>query len=339
MKKAILVMAVAAVLTSCKKKSEEIIPEKLAADIELVVKGTTREKLPLYPSSDTYNFLGFGYDATDQFNDLGSVRASVVDVTTYAGSGSYRVNIIRGTEGSWKTIQAENAVDLAEKFSRSFKETMGQRLFGNTLAQIFPETSVTDNKYVYGYYSNYFIWKRYVFNYEQAVNNFVTTGFKRDIALLSAQELVHKYGTHVLTGIEMGSKFDVVYQAEATGGNRQAIIMEGLRYALKRTFGLATGYLDEPNLRNLNANSSAQLYYNAIGGDMNQLKIQTINNRLMLNITDWRLSTTEDRAQFVGVYDHGLLPLDRFIDDSAKKAEVKSYLEAYFASKSVKLTN
>ncbi|MGY0038247.1 hypothetical protein [Pedobacter sp. NJ-S-72] len=176
MKKEILVMAVFAMLVSCKKQADEVTnpdkKEKLSPDIELVVKGATQETPPLYPWSETYNFLGFGYDATDKFNDEVSVRGNVVDIPAYAASGSYRINLIRGTEGSWRTIEAENALDLSEKFSNSFKETKGLRLFGNTVEKAFPGTVATDKKYVYGYYSNYVVWKRYTFYYDQGVNSF-----------------------------------------------------------------------------------------------------------------------------------------------------------------------
>jgi hypothetical protein len=88
MKKATLFMAAFAMLASCKKKSEEIvIEEKLSPDIELVVNGETEETQPLYQPSETYNFLGFGYDATDKFNNQASIRASVVDVEAYTASG------------------------------------------------------------------------------------------------------------------------------------------------------------------------------------------------------------------------------------------------------------
>lgn len=335
-------MATFAILASCKKNSgESTTPdpkEKLSPDIELVVKGATQESQPLYPWSKTYDFLGFGYDVTDKFNDQAAVRANVVDVPAFAASEPQRVIESRGTEGSWKNIQANDAVALSEKLSNSFTETKGLKLFGNTVENIFPGTVATDKKYVYGYYSNYMIWKRYSF-YGQTINNFLTAGFKNDITKLSAEELVHKYGTHVLTQIELGSKFDVIYQAEATEQNRGAIIMEGLRYALKHTFGLASGYLDEVNLRDLNANSSAKIHYSSIGGDISKLKPEIVNNKLKLNITDWRASTTEDKARFIGVYNNGLEPLDSFIDDAAKKAQVKSYLEQYFAAKAVKLTN
>nr|WP_294877396.1 MAC/perforin domain-containing protein [uncultured Pedobacter sp.] len=339
MKKAILFMAAFAMLASCKKKSEEIvIEEKLSPDIELVVKGATEETQPLYQPSETYNFLGFGYDATDKFNNQASIRASVVDVEAYIASGS-RINIIRSGEASWRTVEAENAADLSEIFSNSYEHTKGLRLFGNTIEKTFPGTVVTDRKYVYGYFYLYWISKRFKFYDEKPANNYLTSDFKRDITLLNAQELVHKYGTHVLKGIEMGSKLDVIYQAEAKEENRGAIIREGLRYAMIRTFGISTGYMDDVNLRHLNANSSAQIYFSATGGDMSKLKIETINNRRVVNIANWLSTTTEDGAQFIFAYRNGLEPLDSFVDDSVKKAEVKSYLEEYFAAKAIKLTN
>lgn len=344
MKRTILALAFMATLAACKKNPEEIpnpVPEeKLSPDIAFTVKGATQDTQPLYPSSETFNFLGFGYDVTDKFNDHASIRASVVDIPAYAASGSSRVNLNRSTEGSWTTIQAKNADDLSRKFSNSFDVTKGLKLFGNTIDKTFAGTVTTDKKYVYGYYSYYMIWKRYKFYYDQPVNNYLTASFKNDITLLSAQELVNKYGTHVLTNIKIGSKFDVVYQAEAPENDRrEAIIMEGFRYTLKRTFGLPTGYLDEPNLRDLNNNTSAQIYYSSTGGDISKLKTETINNRLILNLNNWVASTTEDKARFIGASDNGLEPLYSFIDDSIKKAEVKSYIDQYFAAKAVKLTN
>jgi hypothetical protein len=341
LKRTILLIAAFATLISCKKNANEIpnIDKALSPNIELVVKGATEEESPLYQWSATYNFLGFGFDATDKFNDEASVRASVVDVSTYVASGPDKVDLNRSTEASWDIIEAENAVDLSEKFSNSFNQTNGLRLFGNTVGEMFNGTVAADKKYIYGYYSNYLIWKRLKFYYDQNVNNFLTAGFKRDITLLSAQELVNKYGTHVLTEIKVGSKFDVFYQAEAPDVNRKSIVREGVRYALKRTFGLISGYLDDVNLQNLDANSSARIYYSSIGGDISKLKSQTINNRLMLNITDWRFTATEDKARFIGANSNGLVTLDNFIDDVAKKAEVKSYLKQYFGSKAVRLIN
>ena len=336
-------MVVIAMMASC-KKNETNLPTpvvKLSEDISFSVKGATQETQPLHQPSEKHDFLGYGYDVTDRFNDQASIRANVIDIPLYAASGASRVNVSRGTEGSWTTFQAKDAIALSEKFSNSIEATKGNKLFGSTIMHAFPETTAADKKYVYGYYSNYMIWKRYTIYYEQEVNSYLTADFKRDITLLNAQELVNKYGTHVLTRIKIGSKFDVVYQAAAPGEdwNREAISMEGLRYALKRTFGLMTGYLDDPNLKNLNANSSAQIYYSSVGGNFNELKTETINNRLILNLNNWRASTTEDKARFIGPEDKGLEPLFKFIDDVAKKEQVKNYIQQYYANKAVKLQN
>jgi len=343
MKRTILALAFMATLAACKKNPEEIpnpVPEeKLSPDIAYTVKGATQDTQPLYPPSATFNFLGFGYDVTDKFNDLASVRGNVVDISAYDADRLYNVLSIRGTQSSWRTIQAQSAVDLSTQFSNSYNATKSLKLFGNTINQVFPGTDATNKKYVYGHYSYYIILKLYKFYYDQGVNKFLTADFKKDITLLPAQELVSKYGTHVLTNIKIGSKFDVIYQAEAPQNERRgAIVMEGFRYTLKRTFGLPTGYLDEPILRNLNDNTSAQIYYSSTGGDISKLKPGTINNRVIVNLTNWVASTTEDKATFIGAAEDGLAPLYNFIDDAAKKAEVKAYLDHYYADKVVKLT-
>lgn len=335
-------MAIFAMLASCKKENEEIITTEmtkvLSQDINVLVRGAAKDQ-PLYPWSGTYNFLGFGYDVTDTYNDEVSVRANVVDIPAYAASEASRIQFIRGTEGSWNTMIATDAVNLSEQFSYSTRDTKGMRAYGNTVERAFPGAAAHSKKYVYGYYSNYMVWKRYRFYYGHEVNNFLTAGFKKDITTLSAEALVHKYGTHVLSRIKLGSKFDVVYQAEAPIDDRQQTSMEGLRYALKHTFGLMSGHLDEVNLKYLNANSSAQIFYSAIGGDANQLKMETIKDRQMLNITNWSASRTEDRARFIGIEDDGLVSLDNFIEDSVKKAEVKTFIAQYFIDKAAKLIN
>lgn len=333
-------MALFAGLASCKKENGEIITTEmtkvLSQDINVFVKGKTKEQ-SLYQWSETYNFLGFGYDVTDTYNDEVSVRANIIDIPAYAASGANRINFRRGTEGSWNTIIATDAVNLSEQFSNSAKDTRGLSVYGNTIERAFPGAAAHNKKYVYGYYSNYMVWKRYRFHYSHAVNNFLTAGFENDLTTLSAEALVHKYGTHVLTRIKLGSKFDVVFQAEAPVDSRQQTSMEGLRYALKRTFGLMSGHLDDVNLKNLNANSSAQILFSSVGGDASQLKIETIKDRTMLNITNWSATRTEDRARFIGIEDDGLVSLDNFIDDSVKKAEVKTFIAQYFVDKAAKL--
>jgi len=342
MKKTILALAMLAILASCKKDSSEILePEEvLSTDIKLMVKGETQESMPLYAASEKYNFLGYGYDVTDQFNSESSTRAGVVDMAAYAAASPGLIDLARGTESSSITILGKNAVDLSEKLSNRINSTKGQRAFGYTMLKAFPESTTTASKYVYGYYSYYMIWKRYRFYYDQRINSYLTTGFKQDLLTLNAEALVKKYGTHILTGLSIGSKFDVLYQADGSAGfDKEATAMEGIRYALAKTFGLFSGYLDEANLRNLNANAGAEIYYSSTGGDISKLKTEKINDRVILNLNNWVATTTEDKARFTGALNDGLTPLYELIDDVQKKEEVKVYIDSYLSLKAVKLTN
>ena len=341
MKKILFMLAVVATLASCKKNSEEIIepPKPLSPDIDLAINGATKESQALYPSSSTFNYLGYGYDVTENFNSEASIRASVVDMPSFDADPLHSVNLSRGTESSWTTLVANNAVDLSEKLSNSFMETKGLMLFGQILNEAFPVNDTKDSKYVYAYYSYYMIRKRHRFYYDQSVNGFLTNGFKQDINLLSAENLITKYGTHVLVGVKVGAKFDVMYQAIAAEGDRQKISMEGQRYALKNTFGLPSGYLDDVNLADLNANSAAKVYYTSVGGDIQRLKTQTAGKKVIVNISNWVSSTTEDKARFIGALDEGIVPIYSFINDATKKAQVKAYFDQYLVAKTVRLAN
>lgn len=333
-------LALIATLVSCTKNQDEnpFPVENLSADIDLDVKGATLEVKPLYPPSDVYNFLGYGYDVTDKFVDEVSIRASVFNVAAYAATGTNRINMPRSTESSWKNVIGKDAANLSERLSNTFEATRGFKVFGNTIQSSFPTRNFTNSNYVYAYYSYYMSRKGFEFYYEPALNDFITDNFRADITKLNAEHLVKKYGTHVLRDIKVGAKFDVVYQANAAEGDKENISMEGQRYALKKTFGLMSGYLDPVNLKNLNANISAKIYFSSTGGDINKLKTETINNRLVLNISNWVSSTTEEKARFMSIASDGLVPLYNFINDNNKKAEVKQYIEQYIESKEVKLT-
>ncbi|RZL37316.1 MAG: hypothetical protein EOP00_28745, partial [Pedobacter sp.] len=203
MKKILSSLALVATLISCTKNEDEnpFPEEKLSADIDLVVKGATQEIKPLYPPSNVYNFLGYGYDVTDKFVDEVSVRASVLDVAKYAATNTNRINMPRNSTSSWRNVIGKDAANLSERLSNTFDATKGFKVFGNTIQSSFPTSNFTSSNYVYAYYSYYMIRKGFEFYYESALNDFVTDDFKADFTKLNVEQLVKKYGTHVLRDI------------------------------------------------------------------------------------------------------------------------------------------
>lgn len=334
MKRTILMLGLLAVLGAC-KKSRNQVPQKgnenIPSDIKLIITNGNLSNNLNQQGDATYNFLGFGYDITDQYNDASSVRSEVINIPSFANGNPGRFDISRATSGYWENFSGENAADLARQLSQKFDESNGLNLYKNTIANAFPGADVFNSKYVYGYYSAVGVRMRMkiVDDFNNLLNSYVTSDFSQDINTLSPAELVKKYGTHVLRTVQIGSRFITVYQAEAPVANRKIISSTGLRYAMKTTFGLATGELDPIDLVALNANKSATIYYYAVGGDQSKLKVNIVNNKTIINPSDWFGSTTEEKARFIGTTENGLIPLYDLITDVNKKAIIKSYITKY----------
>lgn len=341
MKKILLLVVYITALASCKKDQNVGLqpePQELSPDIKFAITGAANEPRALYEPSPTANFLGYGYDVTDRFNSEASMRASIVDINELERHGELSKSY--STQGGPINILGKDALDFSKRLSNQIDGTSGLSVFGKTIEAAFPETTFSEPSYVYAYYSFYWVRKTFSFFHSETYKTkYLTDAFRRDMAALSAKQIVEKYGTHVVTRVRVGSKFDVIYQAKASQGDREKIVREGQRYALKKAFGLSTGYLDEVDLTNLNANSSAKIHYSSVGGDISQLKPEVVNNRQFLNITNWLNSITDDNVRFIGVADKGMMPIYTFIDDNAKMAEVKAYIEGYLAERSVKLTS
>lgn len=334
MKRTILMLALLAALGSCKKSPNQIQKKddgKLPADIKLTVTNGNLSNDVNQQGNATYNFLGFGYDITDQYNDASSVRSEVINIPSFAKSNPGGFDINRSTTGYWENFSGENATDLTGQLSEQFDQTSGLKMFKNTIAGAFPGADPFNTKYVYGYYSYIGIIMRIkiIDDYNNALNSYVTNSFSQDVNTLAAAELVKKYGTHVLRRVILGSRLNAVYQAEAPDTNRKKISSTGLRYAIKTTFGLPTGELDPIDLAALNANTSAKIYFNAVGGDQSKLKEVSVNNKTIINPTEWFGSTSEEKARFIGVAKDGLIPLYDLITDINKKAVVKAYIVKY----------
>ncbi|SEQ95093.1 membrane lipoprotein lipid attachment site-containing protein [Pedobacter rhizosphaerae] len=343
MKKTILALTALVILASCKKPTETIStnPEEisLSPDIDLEITGSSLATQPAYQPSANYSYLGYGYDVADVFNHVSSVRAPVVDIVSFVKNREYAVNKNNGTSGSWTTFNATSALNLAEKFSNATPATNGLQVYGNTLRNVFPQANVFDKKYIYGYYSQYFIRRTFTFYPEEDVNNFLSETFKSDLLVLDDAALVKKYGTHVMAGVMIGSTLDVFYQAETNKGNREAVALEGLRYAMKRTFGLPTGYLDDVVLTDLHGNSKAKIFYQSRGGDRTKLVEELIKERRFVNLTNWMASRNEETYTFIAPSEDRLTPLHAYVTDPVRKERLKNFILQYLKEKAVTLSN
>lgn len=343
MKKLILSLAVIAMLASCKKKTPIVVPpepekEKLAKDINVYISGFTRFTDPAPQGNGIYNFLGYGYDVTDKYNNQEAVRLNVIDVSSFVAANPTRFDL--GWPKASYSINkiATSAEDFSSQLSNDFLATKGLKLFRNTVKSSSSWDNFLDRKYVYGYYSKVVEQKRIKFM-ASASGSYLSTNFVQDLAALDPAALVQRYGTHVLQDITLGASFSVIYQASTAGQDKHKISAAGLRYTLNKGFGLFTGELDPIDLAALNANKGATIYYIATGGDLSKLQWNQTFQIPFFSINDWHSSATEDKSKLIRIAEDGLVPLEDFIADAKKKAVVKAYIAQYIRDKEVKLEN
>jgi hypothetical protein len=342
MKKIILPLLVIITLYACKKSDLAAnVPVKTLPDSNILVTGPPANALNSSLNIDkTYNLLGYGYDITGKYADTSAVRGQAINMAAFDAGNPNRVVTDLSATSTFNIINAVNAEDLSAQISARLTETNGLKQFKQAIVSPFADGNALSSAYVYGYYAVIIDQQRLKINAgNNLLVNYLTPSFVSDSQTLSAADLVKKYGTHVLSDIQLGAKFNIIYQAKTNSTSRLAAASAGFRYAIDKVFGLFSGALDPINTVDLNTVSSPKLVYEAKGADQSKLKWNTSSKTPTLDITAWRLSSTEASAAFIDISPNGLIPLDALISDPIKQAEVKSFISNYLVAQQVKLTN
>lgn len=342
MTKNLLLLAALALFASCRKSSvadsETPAPDTIKKMNIAVTGPDSFVAAPVRQGTANFNFLGYGYNITGKYADSSSVRAQVINISAYAAANPDRVDVGRSTSGGFNTLFAKNAEDYSSKISTNLEATNGMKLFKNTITTAFPNQDAISDKYVYAQYEYGITWKTIkTYLYDAEVKNYLTPEFSNDVQNLTPENLVKKYGTHVLAQITLGEKFDVYFQAKSSDNDKLHSSIVGFTYTLKQAFGLMSGYLDLLKPADVNAISEPKLVYEVIGGDPSKVTKTVTDKGTFVRFNDWVATCTEDKALFKDILPQGLTPLYDLIADPAKKAEVKSYITSYMEQNQVKI--
>lgn len=343
MKKMLVLLVVVGTLFSCKKTAEDLALNSDVIESNILVTGPKISENNPEPQGDgIYNLLGYGYDVTGKYADVSAVRGHAVNAGLYAINNPDRFELNNSDTTGTRVIQAKNAEDFAWKISTRLKQSTGFKFFKAELTTPFANDNPLTTKYVYGSYTLILQHQRVkIMELHSQLQNYLTPAFKTDLKTMTAEELVKKYGTHILSNIILGAKLNVLYQASTKAEDKEAAQLAGFTYALKKVFNLATGALDPINENALKTISSPKLTYDAVGADITKLK-PIFSDTLItpaININDWQLSASKTNAQFVDIDENGLIPLYDLIADSIKKEAVREYIRTYLAQQQVKLIN
>jgi hypothetical protein len=205
-----------------------------------------------------------------------------------------------------------------------------------------PESVYTKN--AFSYYSWTAYTRRHSLNASITdLQNSLLPKFKLDIESLSPQELVSKYGTHLLKHVYLGAKYEVIYLTETTNPitTNDFYLFEntGIYKRMKDFFGGTPGIIYPNSEINSNKYNNERLIFNSTGGDYKLCGLisTTDNNRWNINvdISRWVNTVSKSNSVFIGFKQSDAIILYDLLNEGIRKEELKAYINQYIASKSL----
>ena len=318
MKKLIYLLLVVFASTACDEQNIENNQKEPVASTENYI------MYPVHEGSagdSVTGFLGYGYDGTG-LCDYVSVKEKVLDnfqeqAITHYPTTTYPV-----------LFYGDSFAELIQNINNQSKTAIESHL--KTLIELAKKRDSIDLNAQFIYYSSISLKSNSVLPMFTDYTEFVTDNFKNDLTALSAGELVSKYGTHVLTNVCTGRKFEVLFQIN----DRVKIAEEEAKLLfndrMKEFAGGIPGIIYGSSSTTKPAMGTEKLICNSIGSlhKINTCISATDHNPDSISIDLNSVFSAENfRPALIQIDENGLLPIYELINDETKKAEVKEYIE------------
>lgn len=331
MKKEFLLLFLVLIFAACNDQVDKTDLQPLASTaIELT-----------YPSGigtsgDTINgLLGYGYDASGLCDTI-SVKAKVFATLPIYGLYLDHPNSTFPTLVSGSTFNELLTKIRNPYIIRGSGEILTQHL--KSLMKLANVSDSINSNYAYTYYACTYINLHRSFYPDADNQRYLSSDFKNDIVTLTANEIVSKYGTHVITNLFNGTKFEVLYRCKFSSPTNGTVCEDLFYNRMKEFMGGIFGIYKEIDTNTKHFQSGEQLIYNSIGS---RKKISGIINVTDYNPDSIRLNIgsifdkENIKTQFVTIGSDGILPIYELINDETKKQEVKLYIEKYMPTKTI----
>ena len=274
------------------------------------------------------DLLGYGYDATKAFANPNSARAKVIDVDRIKREAPGRIE--EGIIGIQKNsiTSGSNYTEYNKNVSVKVNATAKFLLFSTTLSSSFSQEELSSSLHSYASVDLKVQRRKLTIymNEDELCTKYLTSTFTQDCHMLSAEQLVNRYGTHVLRDIVLGGKLSVFYRSQANSSSKKKTVEAGISAGISKIFNIQVdgGYSSSE----VSKNSDESLRYYTIGGDPANALVGKVGPKenVVIDITPWQKSVTLQNAQLIDINEDGLIPLYNLIPDSRKKNEVKDYI-------------
>jgi hypothetical protein len=326
MKKLSYFFALVLLITACNDQQKETeFQPATSSKVDLVYPkglGTSGDK--------TIGLVGYGYDATG-FCDTISVKAKVLENLSKSD-----INIDHPTGTFPVLISGGNFAQFSESVNNTNNlndNGLLLLLHLKSLIKLATKSDTIDTKSAYVYYALKSYYSHSSYYCRSDIKNYITSEFKNDLLTLSAKELVAKYGTHVLTNVYEGAKFEILYRFKTEKLFDENVAKEYFQTRMKEyTGGLALILAQNSTPITKKFKTDEQFIYNSIGSRKKMCGSITSTDSNPDSITvdiNQVFNANNIKPQFIAIGKDGILPIYELISDETKKQEVKTYIDKY----------
>lgn len=273
------------------------------------------------------NTIGKGYDVFTYYADQKYVLSPVLNFDKLEAAGLVEKTALNSTKFS--TAQGESSetyqADLAAEanlsgsyryFSGSLKASFSSSLFSssdNQFATIL--ATVEKSQYALSNLTEASTLKNYLSDtFKEAVNDDAVT----------PRTLFETYGTHVITGIVTGGRFDYHCSARKTNTNSSTTIGLYAAAKYKETFSSASAsFTADSSTADTTAFSLTETNVSAVGGESDSVSGEGSDGVL----STWLSSLTDDNVVFCDFVANGLMPIWKLCDDAERAREIEDYYD------------
>lgn len=308
-------------------------------------------------ASSMKSVLGYGLDIMGEIGSYQSVKAQIIDIDRMNSEDPY--SIVKGGtfESFSRDLYGKNKDEYLAEMPYLFldsrtleqEELKGKILFTKGQSA-YNFLSDEQNEYTYRSVHNYYLRYRCYYN-DLTAKRYLKQSFVDDISSLSPQEIIEKYGTHVIAEYYDGIRFDLLYMAKIVptrykykgeiitiDEDKRDAIKVGYYKAIENSKCGSFNWESMPDNtdRLLRANINPILYLNAVGGDRSAVPLGFFNLEKMCpdsHMSEW-YETAHDLKNdelFKMVEVGELTPIYNYIKDPQKQEEVKKAAIEYIS--------
>lgn len=295
--------------------------------------------------------LGKGYDITLHYAYSPDIKESVLDLNSLIKDNLVKRDL-NLTSGTFESVEGSTIYEyqshLASKVSVSVEGNyLGLGSFAAEVSKTFSEDKASKEEYAFATSSSRIIKDAYYISEKDPdkLINYVSNQFKEDALKLTPQDLVKKYGTHVMLGGILGARLDYHMSAQKKSLSSQLNIGAYAKAKAEATYkGVSAGGSIETEVDKQygetyitsNVTTSTKVY----GGKPEYA--QSVQNENDYN--EW-IESIEGREIWCDYYPESLIEIYEFIGESFgsdslnKREEVKKYIINYFKEKKITINN